>query len=515
MKKQFWAKLLVVAMVLTMLPVAALAADVWSKDSNNVWGMTAVDGAYTLSDDTLPEGTYAIGPDAAADASLTLYSIALDAKADLTIKGVKLVPPADKNGVFFTVKAGAKLTLDGVSADKGVYLISSDADNNAISLKGTFANNKVYGSKDAGATWSTISVSATSATTWPTSSSTPGGGSGAPASPNSGSTSVVENEDGSTTTTMTTNAGTGVTTVPAEDGEGVTTAEVELKSSAVNKAVRTGDPVELPVPALTATADSATAPVVKVTVPASVASKNFKVAVPVAGDAVTGVVPVVVDADGNEEVVKVSMTEDGKLVFAVEGNTTVKLVDKSVAFTDVGGHWAKDAVDFASSRELFKGTSATTFAPGTAMTRSMMATVLYRLANEPEAAAEGISFEDVADGTWYTEAAAWAEETGIVKGQSEGVFAPEKDITRGELVTMIYRYAQHFEVAGETAKLDDFSDAADVQDWAADAMAWCVGSGILNGRTQADGTAVLAVGETAQRAEVATVLQRLVAQILK
>lgn len=512
MKKQLWAKLLVFAMVLTMLPVAALGAavepDEWVK-SGSAYVLDG-DTNYVLADDTaLSAGIYNVTGDA-DDATLTLYKVALDADAELTIKNVELKASEGNDAVYFTVKKGAKLTLDGVSADKAVYLISEDADDESVVLKGTF-NAGVYElGEDTAIATGEVDTKWPAKTVTPSPSPAPGGAAGT-----GGSTSVKENEDGSTTTTMTTTAGKGVTTVPAADAtEGVTTADVELKSSAVNSAARTGKAVELPVPALTATNDSATAPVVNITVPASVASKSFKVSVPLTGDALDGVVPVIVTEDG-EEVVRVSMAQDGKLVFAVEGNVTVKLVDKSIAFTDVAdNYWAAKAVDFASARELFRGTSDTTFAPAMEMSRSMMATVLYRLVNEPEVVAEGNVFEDVADGTWYTEATVWAAEAKIVEGKGEGIFDPNANITRAELVTMIYRFAQYVKVEGESKALDEFSDADQVADWASEAMAWCVGSGIINGRANGE---VITLDPTANasRAEVVTIIHRLVGLMLK
>lgn len=506
MKKQFWAKLLVLAMVLTMLPVAALATgaeNAWvEKDGKYV--LDGTDNAYVLADDTtLADGTYTVAGDAEG-AALTLYNVTLDTTANLTIKGVELVPVEGKDSVNFTVNGDAKLVFDGVTSDKVVYLISGDTAPaaGAVDLNGLDATVYADGELFNGKTWPAKAVTPTPA---------PGGGATTPGD----TTDVVKNEDGSTTTTMTTSAGKGVTTVPAEDAtEGVTTAEVELKSSAVNSAARTGEAVELPVPALTATDDSATAPVVKITVPASVASKSYKVAVPMAGDKLDGVVPVIVTEDG-EEVVKVSAAKDGKLVFAVEGNVTVKLVDKSVAFTDVAdSHWAASYVDFASARELLKGVGGDSFAPAMNTSRSMLATILYRLDNEPEAVANE-TFEDIVADTWYTDAAFWAISNEIINGQAEGVFAPDADITRGELVTMIYRFAKYAGIKGETKALDEYADADQASDWNTEAMSWCVGSGIVNGRADDEGNITLGFGETAQRAEVATMLQRLVTLMLK
>lgn len=222
-----------------------------------------------------------------------------------------------------------------------------------------------------------------------------------------------------------------------------------------------------------------------------------------------GNVLVRVKADGTEEVVKKSVT-DGKTVSALlDGSATVKLVDNSKAFTDTAGHWAKEAVAFASSHELFNGVAEGIFAPDAPMSRAMLATVLYRL--EGAAANGGSPFADVAEGTWYTDAVLWASAENIVSGTGDG-FAPDRDITRQELVTMLYRYAKSIGLdTGSMAKLDDYTDGGGVADWAGDAMSWAVGNGLVSGRT----STTLAPSGTATRAEVAAVMQRLVALMVK
>lgn len=97
----------------------------------------------------------------------------------------------------------------------------------------------------------------------------------------------------------------------------------------------------------------------------------------------------------------------------------MKVVDNAKTFTDTSGHWAADAIDFASSRELFNGTSATAFSPNEEMTRAMLVTVLRRMEDEAETAAEN-AFANIPDDTWYTDAVIWASENGIVNGVAGG-----------------------------------------------------------------------------------------------
>ena len=140
----------------------------------------------------------------------------------------------------------------------------------------------------------------------------------------------------------------------------------------------------------------------------------------------------------------------------------------------------------------------------------MLATVLYRL---EDAAQTGESvFTDVVEGAWYADGVAWANENGIVSGYGNGVFAPNDDITREQLVVMLYRYAQHLGMDTKTNKdLKSYSDADTVSSWATDAMKWAVDKGLIAGRTNS----TLAPGGTATRAETATILQRMVELMVK
>ena len=102
----------------------------------------------------------------------------------------------------------------------------------------------------------------------------------------------------------------------------------------------------------------------------------------------------------------------------------------SARFTDVStDEWYHEAVDYVVENGLFAGTSDTTFTPGGSMTRGMLVTVLWRMAGRPEAKAPA-AFRDVDAGQYYAEAVAWAAENGIVAGISETAFAPNAKATR-------------------------------------------------------------------------------------
>ena len=133
----------------------------------------------------------------------------------------------------------------------------------------------------------------------------------------------------------------------------------------------------------------------------------------------------------------------------------------------------------------------------------LLVTILYRLAGEPEPGGDS-GFSDVAAGTWYTDAVAWAAENGIVNGVNDTEFAPGDDLTRQQLVTILYRYAESksYDVSA-SADLSGYPDAGQVQDYAQPAMAWAVAEGIVEGM---DGT--LNPAGNASRAQIATILMR-------
>ena len=279
-------------------------------------------------------------------------------------------------------------------------------------------------------------------------------------------TDTTTNPDGSTTTTVTRPDGSTTATTKAPNGsssvvnttkDGQVEATVTVSQGAVKDAE---DAVSVPMPALPVTTNQDKAPAVTVNLPTK---ETVKVEIPVE-DATAGTVAILVKADGTEEVLKTSYaTEDG-VVAALSDGDTVKIVDSSKDFADVpGSFWGADAVDFATSHELFNGTSATSFSPNAAMTRGMIVTVLSRL--------EGV--DTTKGSTWYEAGRQWSMENGISDGTNM-----EGSLTREQLATMLYRYAGSPAVSGT---ITGFVDAASVSDWALDAMSWAVENGIITG----------------------------------
>lgn len=179
----------------------------------------------------------------------------------------------------------------------------------------------------------------------------------------------------------------------------------------------------------------------------------------------------------------------------------------SKAFTDLDAKaWYHEGVDYALTNGLMNGVGGGKFEPDGQLTRAQLVTVLYRAAGEPDTGKQVNPFTDVADDTWYTKAVIWAANNGIVNGVAKNTFAPDDSITREQIAAMLYRYAGAKAVKED--KLSAFPDAAKVSDWAKEALNWAVAGGLINGVADANGTANLEPQATATRAQIATILMR-------
>lgn len=169
-----------------------------------------------------------------------------------------------------------------------------------------------------------------------------------------------------------------------------------------------------------------------------------------------------------------------------------------------------DAVEWAAEQGIMDGVGGGLFAPHSACTRAQLVTILYRLEGSPAASAN--PFNDVVRGSYYEKAVAWAAEHGIVNGYGDGLFGPNDRITREQLASILYRYAQYKKLdvsVGEDTNILSYHDATSISDYAFPSMQWACGAGLLNG---ANGD--LLPKNTATRAQTATILYRL-ASLLK
>lgn len=290
-----------------------------------------------------------------------------------------------------------------------------------------------------------------------------------------GKTETVTNADGSTTKTETKPDGTVAATTTKPDGS-TTVAETKpdgsvstVEKRADGTEIKTAQPVSGEITA-------------SVSVPKSVGST--RVDIPVSKPS-GSMVAVIVHPDGTEEIVKGSVVTETGIALRAEGDVRLKIIDNAKRFNDMADHWAKDAVEFASSRELFNGVGNDAFGPDRSMTRGMVSTVLARLAGADTAGGE----------TWYAKGTVWAVENGISDGTN-----PEQPVTREQLAAMLYRYAGSPAVSGELG----FDDTTVISIWAYDAVRWCVDNGILNGV----GGNRMAPQDLARRGQVAAMLMR-------
>lgn len=289
--------------------------------------------------------------------------------------------------------------------------------------------------------------------------------------------------------------GTVVTTLQGKDGSssvtvteasGQTTVTVRLPSSVAGRAAEGGDGATLPVQGIYASQNIDGAP--SVTVDTS-GVNGVRVNIPLDSRG-AGIVAVLVEPDGTERIIRNTIPTPGGIALRVNSGDTIKILDNSMSFTDAKGHWAADAVDFVSARGLFRGTGANTFSPDAEMTRGMLVTVLARYAG----------VETAGGAAWYEKGAAWAVANGLFDGTNL-----DDSITREQLVTIMYRYAGlEGKLSGAGADLCDYMDADRVSGWAADAMSWAVGAGLMEGTAPA----TLEPQSGATRAQVAAIIMR-------
>ena len=172
-------------------------------------------------------------------------------------------------------------------------------------------------------------------------------------------------------------------------------------------------------------------------------------------------------------------------------------------FVDVSKDaWYAQSVSYVYSKNLMRGVSDLTFAPKNLVSRGMMAQIMYNMAGSPEVHGS-ISFTDLKPNVYYTDAVAWCVTNNILQGYTDHVFGGEDALTREQMAVILHRFAKAGEGADLTV-LDDFDDSSKISAWAAEAMAWAVENGLLEGR----GNGVLDPRSNINRAETAAILER-------
>lgn len=229
---------------------------------------------------------------------------------------------------------------------------------------------------------------------------------------------------------------------------------------------------------------------------------DIKVELPKIRPSVNTVV-MMVDENGRSKVIPKSIFRDDTILATINGSNTLRILENKKAFGDIENHWAKESIGYITARELFLGTDIEVFSPNLPMTRGMLVTVLHRL--EGQVKTSTTSFEDVDENKYYAPAVYWASSNGIVEGVGEGIFAPDRVITREQLAVMIYRYgaALGLDTSSKNDSISDFKDSDQVSSWASNAMNYAIDTGLISGKNGS-----LVPKGNATRGEVATILYR-------
>jgi hypothetical protein len=176
--------------------------------------------------------------------------------------------------------------------------------------------------------------------------------------------------------------------------------------------------------------------------------------------------------------------------------------------------WFYDDVRFANQNGLFNGVEKDLFAPEEPMTRGMLVTVLWRLDGET-APKTATTFTDVDVNAYYADAVAWAAESGVVNGIGGNKFDPEGNVTREQIAAILFRYASLKGVdTAARANLATFPDAEKTSAYAHDALSWAVAAELVKG-TKEGSTIYLDPQGSATRAQVAAILSRYAQNIVK
>lgn len=165
--------------------------------------------------------------------------------------------------------------------------------------------------------------------------------------------------------------------------------------------------------------------------------------------------------------------------------------------------WYIAGTDYVIREGLMKGVGEKRFGPDEQITRGMVVTILYRAEGEP-ATSEAPFTDLTAD--WYKDAVGWAASEEIVKGTSETTFAPDDPVTREQMATFLYRYTKYkgAPISEPQIPADMFEDLDQISDFALNSMPWAIGEGLMKGVSNKK----LEPKGTATRAQVAVLLQR-------
>ena len=181
------------------------------------------------------------------------------------------------------------------------------------------------------------------------------------------------------------------------------------------------------------------------------------------------------------------------------------LTASATQYSDVADDaWYASAVTQVSQSGTMTGTSDTTFSPDGLVTRGTVVTVLWRLSGSPEVT-DAPTFSDVSADSWYGQAVAWAQSNGVATGYTDGTFLPNAAVTREALAVFLARYDALDGSPMASGVLGLYSDSDSISDWAVESVQHAIGTGLMTGSN--DGT--LDPAGSATRAQLAVILQRM------
>lgn len=217
---------------------------------------------------------------------------------------------------------------------------------------------------------------------------------------------------------------------------------------------------------------------------------------------------------------EVATVENGTITAVGEGSTTitakageieatcvvtVTAEKEDAPYTDLDeGAWYLGAVDYVTQQNIMQGIGDNLFAPDMELTRAQFAQILYNMEGQPATFETNVEFPDVPENVWYYDAIMWATDNGIIVGNENGIFRPDDALTRQEMVVMFHRYAEFKQELNDeiTEDLSAFADKDSEAIWDAEAFAWAVQYGIVNGMDNN----MLEAGGTATRAQAAKIV---------
>lgn len=326
------------------------------------------------------------------------------------------------------------------------------------------------------------------------SGSSSGGGGGGTGGSSASETTNVTNDDGSKTTTSV-NSDTGETVIVTKTKDGIVGTinkdkDGKISSIDIDISRVSGSTNTVKIPKTVLELENAKNSTYDINIKISEKSDVKTIFIPIKNPDM-GIVIINVDSNGEEKIIKNSFISEDSIIFSINQNTKIRISNNVKVFNDIrNNYWAKNDIDFVTSRGLFNGVSTERFDPNGTVTRAMLITILARL-NDADLSGESVN--------WYDEALKWAVKNGI----SDGTY-PENSITREQLITMLYRYSNEPSIDNTNINIEKFNDYADISSYARQAMYWGIDSGLINGI----GNNMLCPQESATRAQLTAIIHR-------